>query len=722
MRPACWLFPNLIYKRHTMEVLDQDFPGLSVNDTASLVKPIMHFLSAALLFGSVAAQTVLGGRVGAANRRPLLLKRSVDSFIAAETPIALEQLLCNIGPDGCNARGVASGAVIASPSMQDPDCKTLPPHPSMSSHLAAQQSRVSPSKIRRRARADVTHALDFYTWTRDSALVFKAIVDRFTTAYDAGLQRRIQEYIASQAKLQGISDPSGPLSDGQGLGEPKYNADLTAFTGSWGRPQRDGPALRAVAMITYANWLVQNGYSSTAATVVWPVVQNDLNYVAQYWNHTGFDLWEEVNGSSFFTVANQYRALVDGSKLAATLGQPAASYAAVAPQILCFLQTFWDSSGGYARANINVNNGRTGKDANTILASIHAFDPKLGCDAATFQPCSDRALANHKATVDSFRAHYKINAISKGGKAAAVGRYVEDVYYNGNPWYLTTLAAAEQLYDAVFVWRSAGSVTVTDTSLAFFQDLDLGPPGVAKGTYYARGASADDDITFASIVEAVSAYADGFVDVVATYAAANGSLAEQFSRDDGGPLSARDLTWSYAAFLTAAARRAGVLPPSWADDKATSVPGTCSATSVVGSYSSATATSFPPSQTPSTGVPPSSSTSTTTSSCQVATSVAVTFKELATTKYGQTIKIVGDTSALGNWDTSKAVALEAAEYTSGNPLWKGSVTLPAGQVVEYKYINVNPDGSVTWEKDPNHTYTVPKSCATSAIQSDKWQA
>lgn len=36
-------------------------------------------------------------------------------------------------------------------------------------------------------------------------------------------------------------------------------------------------------MITYANWLVQNGYTSTASTIVWPVVQNDLNYVVQYW-------------------------------------------------------------------------------------------------------------------------------------------------------------------------------------------------------------------------------------------------------------------------------------------------------------------------------------------------------------------------------------------------------------------------------------------------------
>ena len=104
----------------------------------------------------------------------------------------------------------------------------------------------------------------------------------------------------------------------------------------------------------------------------------------------------------------------------------------------------------------------------------------------------------------------------------------------------------------VYVWKQAGSITVTDTSLAFFQDL---VPGVAKGAYASRIA-----YLFETLLTAVAAYADGFVNIVATYAAPNGSLSEQFSRDDGHPLSARDLTWSYAAFLTAAARRAGIVP------------------------------------------------------------------------------------------------------------------------------------------------------------------
>jgi len=68
-------------------------------------------------------------------------------------------------------------------------------------------------------------------------------------------------------------------------------------------------------MTTYANWLISNGYKSTASTLLWPIIKNDLAYVAQYWNQTGFDLWEEVQGSSFFTT----QASIEVSPLRRTL-------------------------------------------------------------------------------------------------------------------------------------------------------------------------------------------------------------------------------------------------------------------------------------------------------------------------------------------------------------------------------------------------------------------
>ncbi len=57
----------------------------------------------------------------------------------------------------------------------------------------------------------------------------------------------------------------------------------------------------------------------------------------------------------------------------------------------------------------NIGGGRSGVDSNTVLASIHTFDPAAGYDPMTFQPCSDRALANLKKYVDSFRRAYPLN-------------------------------------------------------------------------------------------------------------------------------------------------------------------------------------------------------------------------------------------------------------------------------------------------------------------------
>lgn len=211
----------------------------------------------------------------------------------------------------------------------------------------------------------------------------------------------------------------------------------------------------------------------------------------------------------------------------------------------------------------------------------------------------------------------------------------------------------------------------------------------------------------------------------------NGSLSEQFGKSDGFSLSARDLTWSYAALLTANLRRNSVVPPSWGETTASSVPSVCYATSATGTYSTATNTAWPSTLTSGTGATTttstptsttSSSTSTTSVACVVPTAVAVTFDEIATTVYGENIYLTGSISQLGNWDTSKAVALSASQYTSSNHLWYATVSLPAGTSFQYKFIRVSSSGKITWESDPNRSYTVPSACGTTtAVVSTTWR-
>ncbi len=95
--------------------------------------------------------------------------------------------------------------------------------------------------------------------------------------------------------------------------------------------------------------------------------------------------------------------------------------------------------------------------------------------------------------------------------------------------------------------------------------------------------------------------------------------------------------------------------------------------------------------------------------------VAVTFNENATTSWGQNVYVVGSIPALGSWNTGSAVALSSAGY----PVWSATVSIPSGTYFEYKYIKKNPDGSITWESDPNRSYTT--GSGGTATLNDSWR-
>ena len=124
---------------------------------------------------------------------------------------------------------------------------------------------------------------------------------------DSPLRRLIDAYISVEAIIQQITNPSGSAGK-SGLGEPKFNINGSVFSAPWGRPQRgvcgrrvffsqirgdaergtnvDGPALRASAMIQYAEWLLNNGNSTYVERLLWPAIQLDLDYVATYWRES----------------------------------------------------------------------------------------------------------------------------------------------------------------------------------------------------------------------------------------------------------------------------------------------------------------------------------------------------------------------------------------------------------------------------------------------------
>lgn len=93
------------------------------------------------------------------------------------------------------------------------------------------------------------------TGVRDAAITMNTLVDVYadgpSSSRGSALSSILGAYTSLSSDIQHTSNPSGTFDDLSGLGEPKFHVDGTPFTGSWGRPQRDGPALRALTLMHY---------------------------------------------------------------------------------------------------------------------------------------------------------------------------------------------------------------------------------------------------------------------------------------------------------------------------------------------------------------------------------------------------------------------------------------------------------------------------------------
>jgi len=64
-----------------------------------------------------------------------------------------------------------------------------------------------------------------FSWVRDASLVFKTIIDQYTTGQDLSLRTLIDDFVSAEAGIQQVTNPSGTVVTG-GLGEPKVSVSL----------------------------------------------------------------------------------------------------------------------------------------------------------------------------------------------------------------------------------------------------------------------------------------------------------------------------------------------------------------------------------------------------------------------------------------------------------------------------------------------------------------
>jgi glucoamylase len=483
---------------------------------------------------------------------------ALDAWIQTETQQAKKQVLAQIAPPSPgNNRPVGSkGSVAASLSTTSPDY--------------------------------------YYHWIRDAAITMDEVLNLAelepsnVNLYHGLLKNYVDFSRSNQQASVGAAGDQG---------EPKFLMDGQLFTGPWGRPQHDGPALRAMTVLRFARALLATGgtanqqYVDTLYVAALPantLLKIDLEYTGHRANEPaakdGFDLWEEVQGNHFFTRMAQWRALVEGARFASKRGDSgaAAYYAGEAGRLAQEILKHWDAGKGYIVATLDpAVPGRKPSqlDSSIVIASLHA-NPR-GAPESLFAPTDDHVLATAVKLSDKFSGDYAINGTRANAQNRAlqpgIGRYPEDTYdgvstaSKGNPWFLATAALAELCYRAADDWAKAGQLVVTPLNRPFLVRA-IQAEGIAV-TVNPGDVIGQNDARFKPILRAVCELGDGFLRRIRNHCdQQNGSLSEQFHRDTGFMQGAHDLTWSYAAVLRAFHQRESALKAVKALPKLVPVP------------------------------------------------------------------------------------------------------------------------------------------------------
>ncbi|CAO3631335.1 unnamed protein product [Mucor fragilis] len=335
-----------------------------------------------------------------------------------------------------------------------------------------------------------------------------------------------------------------------------------ALTLLYYRPQNDGPAERAIAFIAIANrWRLEGHDPTYIIDTLLPAVIKDLDYVTNVWQEACFDLWEEIEGVHFYTLMVMRRALLDAADFfdahSDTPFRSDHNYKSTAYQIEKRIESFWSSHQNYITSTQDVRNGvqkPSGLDVSTLLAA----NLLSGRNDGFFTPGSDKVLATAYALEDAFKSIYPLNRQLNERLGTSIGRYPEDIYDGlgtsaGNPWFIATAAYTELYYLAIKEWKQVG-VVINDINRPFFHQLlgsnvkPINCMDLLQDTHYYAPGSIELD----QLIHRATVAADKYLATIQYHQDRNGSMSEQFDRYIGYMAGARDLTWSHAAFISAA--------------------------------------------------------------------------------------------------------------------------------------------------------------------------
>ena len=430
-------------------------------------------------------------------------------------------------------------------------------------HLRANISPSEPKQVGgpRPERGIVVAALSrkhpdyYFHWVRDSSHVMAVLARAWERRrpYVSG-----QQVIADFRDFLNLSKRLQHSNSVWGLGEVRFTVTAEPDTLPWSRPQYDGPPLRALAVLNFLS-AFRGQLDETLVKLAQDVLVTDLNFTAENYKLRGFDLWEERRAENYHTRLAQLAAVEDGATEVrrADFGWPAGSAATrartkpetakmanAARDLRRELNEHWDPVGKYYRAQMTIemtdgySKKHTNLDSAVVIAVIDA-DLRRGRHSVL----DPRVQATVVALEDLFRTAYPIN---RTGPGLAYGRYQDDAYFGGNPWYLITAYYA-QFYYRLAARLEAGEFLVVDRDNDEFLRRHLSPAVLAR---VKLGNHMNAPLR-ESVVESFVAVADAIMDRLAQVTPRDGQLYEQFDRTTGAPVSSRGIGWAHAEFLNA---------------------------------------------------------------------------------------------------------------------------------------------------------------------------
>lgn len=367
-----------------------------------------------------------------------------------------------------------------------------------------------------------------FNWTRDAAITaIEIAASDQPTKPGAGVQALI-DYVTFAKICQDNATPT-----------PAHACfTIEGQSRPW-TEQSDGPALQTVAMLQAFPQLDE----STQALAV-QIIDKHLTFLLSVYQNPTTNLWEEHSGYSFFARAAQLRCFRAISSGPVGITVPPGTSEAIA-WLETALQGHWDGTryltllADPPGVGVPVNPAGPGYDPNidivmaAIYGAIPVTDTKLLATAA---------LLRGQWADETSASVYPINVADRAlGVGPMMGRYPGDTYdgdmsdnvMGGHPWALCTANFAELYYRLVGEITATGTIPYDELSGPFFAQVGVGANTPQPEVLAALEQAGD------AMLKAVIYHSDSL------------ELSEQFDGWTGYEKSVRDLTWSYAAFLSA---------------------------------------------------------------------------------------------------------------------------------------------------------------------------